>query len=66
LIQQAKGILMERHGITAHEAFTRLRRQARNTNHTLNDVAEAVMLSYPLFRLPSPTLEHAKTGVGAD
>ena len=52
LIEQAKGILMERHGITADEAFARLRRQARNTNHTLNDVAEAVTLSYPLFRPP--------------
>ena len=55
LIEQAKGILMERHGITADEAFARLRRQARNTNHTLNDVAEAVTLSYALFRPPMQT-----------
>lgn len=57
LIEQAKGILMERHGITADDAFARLRRQARNTNHTLNDVAEAVALSYPLFRPPPPAVE---------
>jgi response regulator NasT len=59
LIEQAKGILMERHGVTADEAFARLRRQARNTNRTLNDVAEAVTLSYPLFRQPTPMVEAA-------
>lgn len=59
LIEQAKGIMMERHGISADEAFGRLRRQARNTNHTLNDVAEAVTLSYPLFRAPTPVAEQA-------
>ena len=53
LIEQAKGILMERHGITADAAFSRLRQHARNTNSTLNDVAEAVTLSYPLFRRPA-------------
>ena len=59
LIEQAKGILMERHGITADEAFARLRRQARNTNHTLNDVAEAVTLSYRLFQPLPPGVEPA-------
>lgn len=60
LIEQAKGILMERHGITADEAFARLRRQARNTNHTVNDVSEAVTLSYPLSRPPPPSAELAE------
>lgn len=59
LIEQAKGILMERHGITANEAFERLRREARNTNHTVNDVAEAVTLTYPLFRTPPMAPEPA-------
>jgi response regulator NasT len=56
LIEQAKGILMERHGITADEAFGRLRRHARNTNRTVNDVAEAVIESHLLFRGP-PALQ---------
>jgi len=38
------------------------RRQARNTNHTLGDVAEAVTMSYLLLRGSSPaepdTFEH--------
>ena len=49
-IEQAKGILMERHGISADEAFAELRTRARNTNQSVFDVAQAVTLSYPLFK----------------
>ncbi|HSO98413.1 MAG TPA: ANTAR domain-containing protein [Solirubrobacteraceae bacterium] len=49
-IEQAKGILMERHGISADEAFAELRTRARNTNQSVFDVADAVTLSYPLFK----------------
>lgn len=52
-IEQAKGILMERHGITADQAFGELRTRARNTNQTVFDVAEAVTLTYPLFKAPA-------------
>ena len=56
VIEQAKGILMERHGITADEAFAELRSRARNTNQAVFDVAKAVTVSYPLFRTrPSET-----------
>lgn len=50
IIEQAKGILMERHGIDADDAFAELRAQARNTNVTVLGIAEAVVTSYPLFR----------------
>ncbi len=50
VIEQAKGILMERHGFSADEAFAELRGRARNTNQTVLDVARAVTMSYPLFR----------------
>lgn len=50
IIEQAKGILMERHGISADEAFAELRTRARNTNQSVLDVAQAVTLSYPLFK----------------
>jgi AmiR/NasT family two-component response regulator len=52
-IEQAKGILMERHGINADEAFAELRARARNTNQSVFEVAQAVTVSYPLFR-PRP------------
>ena len=39
-IEQAKGILAERAGLSMDEAFTRLRHHARNHNLLLADVAE--------------------------
>ena len=50
VIEQAKGILMERHGVGADAAFEELRSRARSTNSTVVEVAEAVTLSYPLLR----------------
>jgi len=43
LIEQAKGILAERRGITPNEAFDVLRRQARNTGQKLTALAAAVI-----------------------
>jgi len=53
IIEQAKGILMERHGISPDEAFAELRARARNTNQSVFDIAQAVTVSYPLFK-PRP------------
>jgi two-component system, response regulator / RNA-binding antiterminator len=53
VIEQAKGILMERHGIGPDDAFAELRTRARNTNQSVFHVAQAVTLSYPLFK-PRP------------
>ena len=53
IIEQAKGILMERHGISPDEAFAELRSRARNTNKSVFDIAQAVTVSYPLFK-PRP------------
>ena len=50
IIEQAKGILMERHGIGPDEAFAELRTRARNTNQSVFEVAQAVTVSYPLFK----------------
>jgi AmiR/NasT family two-component response regulator len=54
LIERAKGILMERHGLTDRAAFDRLRTHARSNNRTVVDVAGAV------------TEGHALLGAGAD
>ncbi|HEX6677219.1 MAG TPA: GAF and ANTAR domain-containing protein [Actinomycetes bacterium] len=43
LIEQAKGILMERHGIDARTAFERLRRQARSRQERLTDLARRMI-----------------------
>ena len=43
VIELAKGILAERHGIGLNEAFERLRREARNGRRKLHDVAGEVV-----------------------
>jgi response regulator NasT len=42
-IERAKGILMERHGLSEREAFERIRRSARSARRPLIDVVEDVL-----------------------
>ncbi len=44
-VAQARGALMERHGVTAEAAYTMLRRSSRQDNTPLRRVAEDVMTS---------------------
>jgi GAF domain-containing protein len=43
VIEQAKGVLVGRHGVTTREAFDRLRRQARDQRRPLSEVARSVV-----------------------
>ena len=43
VIEQAKGVLVGRHGLTTRQAFERLRRQARDQRRPLTEVASAVV-----------------------
>jgi response regulator NasT len=43
LIERAKGVLMERHGISPDDAFERLRRHARDTRRPIMGVVEDVL-----------------------
>jgi GAF domain-containing protein len=43
LIEQAKGVLMEREGIDAERAFERLRRRARSSERKLAEVARELL-----------------------
>jgi response regulator NasT len=54
LIEQAKGILMARHAISADRAFEMLRDHSQHNGRKLIDVAEAVVESH-LLLLPAPT-----------
>jgi ANTAR domain len=47
VIEQAKGILAERHRIGIEEAFERLRSQARGTGRNIHEVAEEIIRSVP-------------------
>jgi AmiR/NasT family two-component response regulator len=48
-VERAKGVLMERHKVSEHEAHEKMRRHARKLNVKLTDVAEAVLESYLLL-----------------
>lgn len=52
-IEQAKGILMERHHIGPEEAFQQLRRHSQATGRKVVDVALAVVESHRLLSGPS-------------
>jgi len=43
VIEQAKGVIAERHGVDQGQAFERLRAAARNHNRRLADLAEAIV-----------------------
>lgn len=49
VIERAKGILMERHGISDRAAFDRLRAHARSNNRTVVEVASAVTEGHALL-----------------
>jgi AmiR/NasT family two-component response regulator len=49
LIERAKGILMERHGIGERDAFELLRDHARTTGRRVVDVAQAVLDGHALL-----------------
>jgi AmiR/NasT family two-component response regulator len=49
LIEQAKGILMARHGVSADEAFGMLRMHSQRNGHKIADLAAAIIESNPLL-----------------
>ena len=52
VIEQAKGILMERHQLTEDQAFTELTRASQNTNIKLRDVADELVRTGALPHQP--------------
>ena len=64
VIEQAKGILMARHAISADIAFERLRDHSQRTGRKLSDVAAAVVESH-LLLLP-PHSEPPDSGAAPD
>lgn len=63
IIEQAKGILMARHAITAERAFEMLRDHSQHNGHKVVDVAQAVVESHLLLGSPAqaePTSKPAR------
>ena len=68
-IEQAKGILMERHSIDADRAFELLREQSQRSGRKLADVAAAVVASHallPALVRPSDVAPRAATAAAGD
>jgi AmiR/NasT family two-component response regulator len=61
VIEQAKGILMERHAIDAEAAFMMLREHSQNSGRKLVEVAESVLKSHQLLGPPAGTPQSAET-----
>jgi two-component system, response regulator PdtaR len=53
IIEQAKGILMERHALTADDAYALLKSHSQRSGQKLIDIAEAVTQTH-LLRPPTP------------
>lgn len=49
LIEQAKGILMEKEGLTEAEAYRRIQQQSRNQNIPMSKLAEAIITTQKLM-----------------
>ena len=47
VVEQAKGVLMEREGLSAQAAFERLRRQARSRSMRIDDLARQLIAGRP-------------------
>jgi len=45
LVERAKGLLMEREGLTESEAFRRIQRASMDTRRSMAEVAEAILLA---------------------
>jgi len=45
LIERAKGVLMETHGMRESEAFHRIRRTSMDARKSMKEVAEAILLA---------------------
>jgi signal transduction protein with GAF and PtsI domain len=50
LVERAKGILQQRHGITEEEAYLRLRNQSRRLRRPMKELAQAIILSEDLTK----------------
>jgi response regulator NasT len=45
LVDRAKGILMDRHGLREHEAYRRIQQQSMNMRRSMREVAEAIIIA---------------------
>ena len=63
-VERAKGILMDRLGLSEHDAFRKLQKASQDENRKMRDIAESVIRAEKMFAAntePEPhPLEHAR------
>lgn len=64
VVERAKGVLMETHGLRESEAFYRIRKTSMDVRKSMRDVAEAILLTHDMD-LHSNTDEHAESSVSS-
>jgi response regulator NasT len=48
VVERAKGVLMEVHGLRESEAFHRIRRTSMDSRKSMKEVAEAILLTHEM------------------
>jgi two-component system, response regulator PdtaR len=48
IVDRAKGILIDRHGMTEQEAFRRIQQQSMNSRKSMREIAEAIIIASEL------------------
>jgi AmiR/NasT family two-component response regulator len=46
LVDRAKGVLMDKHGLREHDAFRRIQQQSMNSRKPMRDIAEAILIAH--------------------
>jgi AmiR/NasT family two-component response regulator len=46
LVDRAKGILMDKYGLSEHDAFRRIQQQSMNTRRSMKEIAEAIVIAH--------------------
>jgi two-component system, response regulator PdtaR len=64
LVERAKGILMDRLGLSEHDAFRKLQKASQDENRKMGDIAESVIRAEKMFGAqPEPEQEPAREHV---
>ena len=64
-IERAKGLLMEKEGLTEQDAFARLRKASQISGRPLKVIADAVVATLEARRMSHPSAERARRGFEA-
>lgn len=62
IIERAKGIMVQRLGISEEEAYKRLRLQSRRHRRQIRDIAQSFLDTQPLFLMDSNELSESANG----